>query len=181
MRQLIRVFAAVAVLSMISTNSWAEDIDLTGIKCPVSGKQAVAKGKVEYKGKAVYTCCTNCPKAFAANPAKFAVKANAQLVATKQAVQVGCPISGKTIDPKWTVDVAGITVAFCCKNCCAKVADAKGDEQASLAFAKFEKAYTTQTMCPIGKKAIDPAQFSEKDDKKIYFCCEKCKAKFDGK
>ena len=171
--------AAVAVLSMVASVTWADDVDLSGVKCPISGKQAVAKGKVDYKGKAVYTCCTKCPKAFAADPEKFAVKANAQLVATKQAVQVACPITGKPVDPKWKVEVAGVSVGFCCKNCCAKTAKSKGDEQLALAFAKFDKGYTTQTECPIAKKAINPKQFSEKDGKKVYFCCEKCKAKFD--
>lgn len=159
----------------------ADQVDLTGITCPISGKQAVAKGKVDYKGKSVYTCCTNCPKKFAANPEKFAVKANAQLVATKQAVQVGCPISGKLVDPKWTVEVAGCKIGFCCKKCVSKAAEAKGDEQLALVFANFDKGYTTQTTCPITKKPINPAQFSEKDGKKTYFCCEKCKAKFDAK
>jgi YHS domain-containing protein len=175
----IWMFAAVAVLSMVSSVGWADDVDLTGVKCPISGKQAVAKGKVDYKGKSVYTCCTKCPKAFAANPDKFATKANAQLVATKQAVQVACPMTGKPVDPKWSVNVEGTKVSFCCKKCCAAAAKAKGAEQLTLVFANFDKGFTTQTECPIAKKAIDPAQFSEKDGKKTYFCCEKCKAKFD--
>jgi len=175
----IVMLSLVVALSMLSNKVWAEDVDLTGIKCPISGKQAVAEGKVEYKGKTVYTCCTNCPKTFAKSPEKFAVKANAQLVATKQAVQVGCPISGKPVDPAQTVDVAGVAVGFCCKNCRAKVADAEGDAQLALVFESFDKGFTTQTECPISGKPINPAQFSEKDGAKTYFCCEKCKAKFD--
>ncbi|MCG8583650.1 MAG: hypothetical protein MI757_02965 [Pirellulales bacterium] len=180
MRRFIWALAATCTLSISASFVQAEEIDLTGVKCPVSGKQAIAKGKAEYKGKTVYTCCSNCPKAIKATPEKFAAKANAQLVATKQAVQVGCPISGKPIDPKWTVEVEGVKVAFCCKSCCAKVADAKGDEQLARAFAKFDTAFTTQTACPIAKKPINPTQFSEKDGKKTFFCCAKCKAKFDG-
>jgi YHS domain-containing protein len=42
--------------------------------CPVSGKPIAAKNKeavAEYEGQKVYFCCENCPKAFAADPAKF--------------------------------------------------------------------------------------------------------------
>jgi YHS domain-containing protein len=173
---------AIAIVASVLTSSLrAEEIDLTGIKCPITGKQAVAKGKVAYKGKSVYTCCTKCPKAFAADPDKFAIKANAQLVATKQAVQVGCPISGKKVDPKWQVEVAGTKIGFCCKVCCKKAAEAKDDAQLELVFANFDKGFTTQTTCPMTKKPIDPACFSEKDGKKTFFCCGKCKAAFDKK
>ena len=174
------MLAAIATVSMVSSVARADEVDLTGVKCPISGKPAVAKGKVDYKGKTVYTCCTNCPKTFAKNPEKFAVKANAQLVATKQAVQVGCPISGKPVDPKWTVAVGGTKIGFCCKNCCAKAAKAEGEDQLALVFTKFDKGFTTQTACPISKKKINPEHFSEKDGKKTYFCCGKCKAKFDS-
>jgi len=45
--------------------------------CPVSGKPIDAlnpKAAVEHEGKKVYFCCPNCPKAFAADPAKFTKK-----------------------------------------------------------------------------------------------------------
>ena len=45
--------------------------------CPVSGKPIAAKNAkavAEYEGKKVYFCCENCPKAFAADPAKFTEK-----------------------------------------------------------------------------------------------------------
>ena len=45
--------------------------------CPVSGKPIAAldpKASVEHEGKKVYFCCPNCPKAFAADPAKFTEK-----------------------------------------------------------------------------------------------------------
>jgi YHS domain-containing protein len=47
-------------------------------KCPVTGAQvtvadALAKGRfADYKGKRYLFCCDNCPKSFAADPAKFA-------------------------------------------------------------------------------------------------------------
>ena len=167
--------------SLLTSTTWAADVDLTGIKCPITGKQAVAKGKVDYKGKVVYTCCTKCPKTFAKNPDKFAVKANAQLVATKQAVQVSCPISGKAVNPEVQVEVAGTKIGLCCKHCLQKVVSAEGDRQLALVFANFDKDFTTQTTCPISKKAINPEFFSEADGKKTYFCCGKCKPVFEKK
>ena len=178
---LATVLAVSTLTGIVRADGGAEAVDLTGIKCPISGKQAVAKGKVDYQGAAIYTCCSKCPKAFAATPEKFAVKANAQLVETKQAVQVACPISGKKLDPKWQIEVAGTKIGFCCKVCCKKAAEAKGEEQLTLVFAKFDKAYTTQTACPVAKKPINPAHFVEADGKKLYFCCGKCKAKHEKK
>lgn len=43
-------------------------------KCIVSGHEFVVKEDsphAEYKGKTYYFCCSNCPKAFQANPEKF--------------------------------------------------------------------------------------------------------------
>jgi YHS domain-containing protein len=47
-------------------------------KCPVSGHEFVVKADsphAEYNGKTYYFCCTDCPKAFEANPEKFVTKA----------------------------------------------------------------------------------------------------------
>jgi YHS domain-containing protein len=47
-------------------------------KCPVSGHEFVVKEDsphAEYNGKTYYFCCPDCPKAFEANPEKFASKA----------------------------------------------------------------------------------------------------------
>jgi YHS domain-containing protein len=43
-------------------------------KCPVSGKPIDAQYTANYKDEKVYFCCPNCPKAFEANPEKFAAK-----------------------------------------------------------------------------------------------------------
>jgi YHS domain-containing protein len=42
--------------------------------CPVSGRPISAEHAVAYKDSKVYFCCPNCPKAFEADPAKFAAK-----------------------------------------------------------------------------------------------------------
>jgi hypothetical protein len=111
--------------------------------CPVSGKAAIKESSVDYKDGKVYFCCEGCPDAFKADTAKFAAKANMQLVQTKQAAQEKCPISGQKLNPEKSVEVSGVKVTFCCENCQGAVAKLKGDEQINKVFsdAAFKKAY----------------------------------------
>ena len=71
---------------------------------------------------------------------KFATKANAQLVSTKQYKQKGCPISGGKLNADTAIKVAGVKVAFCCNNCKGKVAGEK-DEAKQLELVFAEKAF----------------------------------------
>jgi YHS domain-containing protein len=111
--------------------------------CPVSGKAVDESAFVEYNGGKVFFCCPNCPGAFKKDTAKFAAKANQQLVGTKQAVAVKCPIAGRPLNPATAIDVQGVKVAFCCNNCKGKVANAEGAEQLTLVFgdAAFKKGF----------------------------------------
>lgn len=135
--------ALCSVMLLAATLVAAEKIDLKNIKCVVNAKGAAKEGTgVAYKGGEVFFCCQNCPKAFAADTAKFATRANHQLVATKQAKQSACPLSGGKLNPDKTVTVAGATVAFCCENCQGAVAKLEGDAQLEKVFsdAAFAKA-----------------------------------------
>jgi YHS domain-containing protein len=107
--------------------------------CPVSGKPATKEHAVAYKGAEVYFCCPNCPKAFQANSAKFATKANHQLVVTGQAKEVKCPIAGRKLNPATAIEVGGVKVAFCCNNCKGKAEKATAAEQLELIFS--DKAF----------------------------------------
>src|SRR5262245_43376064 len=99
-------FSAAALLA--SARVYAPELKLEGIKCPVSGKAAKAASSVDYKGGKVYLCCDGCPDAFKKDTAKFATKANMQLVATGQAKQVKCPVAGKDINPATGIEVSGV-------------------------------------------------------------------------
>lgn len=137
-----RLLAAVCMLTLaVAAVRAAEEASLG--KCPVSGKPAVKEHAVDYKGAKAYFCCPNCPKAFSADTAKFASKANAQLVLTKQATQEKCPLSGGKLNPDTGVKVGDVTVTFCCNNCKGKVEKAEGDAQRDLVFsdAAFEKGF----------------------------------------
>lgn len=138
-----RILAMMGVLALVvSVAVYAEEgkKDLSKIKCPVSGKAVVADKTKEYKGGVVYFCCDNCPKSF--NEEKHGTKANAQLVATGQAKQEKCPLSGGKLNPDTKITVGGADITFCCNMCKGKVEAAKGDEQLALVFSNkaFEKA-----------------------------------------
>jgi len=134
------VMASVAAMAMLVATLYAAD-KLEGIKCPLSGKPVKEDKTVDYKGGKVYFCCENCPKAFDA--AKHSVKANQQLVATKQYVQKACPLSGQKLNPDKTAKVGDVTVTFCCEKCQGAVNKAEGDAKAEMVFSDkaFEKGF----------------------------------------
>ncbi len=127
----------VVTLGFALTTAYAADVKLDGVKCIVNGKAAAKADKsADYKGGKVYFCCDNCPKAFAADEKKFSTKANAQLVATGQAKQGKCPISGKDVDKSKELTVGGAKVQFCCDNCKGAVEKATGDDQLAKVFSE---------------------------------------------
>jgi hypothetical protein len=111
-------------------------VKLDGIKCPVSGKDVKEDKAVDYAGGKVYLCCGGCPDAFAKDTKKFATKANHQLVATGQAKQAKCPLSGGDLKDGTEVTIHGAKVKFCCNNCKGKAEKATGDEQVNLVFGE---------------------------------------------
>lgn len=142
-RMLVAALAMVGLIAAASINAEDKADPLAGLKCPISGKAINPEAKVAYRDGSVYLCCNNCPKAFKDNTAKFAAKANHQLVASGQYVEKACPFSGGKLNAETAVDVAGVKVAFCCDKCQAKVQKAEGDAQIDLVFsdAAFEKGF----------------------------------------
>ncbi len=142
MRARLLVGLAVAAVAVFATAYAADEIKIEGIKCVVAAtKDAKADNSVDYKGGKVFFCCMNCPKAFKADTAKFAAKANHQLVATKQAKQVACPFTGEAVDAATKIKVEGAEVAFCCDMCKGKAEASK--DQINLIFADkaFDKGF----------------------------------------
>ena len=138
-RSLLVSCLSVAVLAL--TVYAADEVKLEGVKCIMNPKAAAkAETGVDYKGGKVYFCCMNCPKKFDAT--KNAVAANNQLVATKQAKQEKCPLTGRALAADQKVTINGAEVAFCCGNCKGKVEKATGEDQQKLVFSNeaFEKA-----------------------------------------
>jgi YHS domain-containing protein len=135
--------AAVAVLVGAFVVAEEAKKDEFVAKCVVAGVAVKADKNADYKGVKVNFCCDNCKAKFAAEPAKYQVAANIQIVGTKQFKQEKCPLSGGKLNPDTAIDVAGVKVAFCCENCQGKVAAAKGDAQKELVFKDepFTKAF----------------------------------------
>lgn len=132
---------------MFAVTSIAEETaeKVTKVSCPVAGKEIkISDAKtVSYKDASVYVCCNNCKAKMEKDSAKFAAKANHQLVVTKQAKQVNCPFAGKKTNPEKTASIKGVEVAFCCGNCQGKAKKASGDDQIALVFsdAAFKKGF----------------------------------------
>lgn len=139
-----RLLLAVSVVVALAATAWAADPKLEGVKCIMNAKApAKAEKSVDYKGGKVFFCCDNCPKGFAADPAKHATKANLQLALTGQTKQEKCPISGQPVDAAKTAKVGGVSVAFCCGNCQGKVEKATPEEALELVFSDkaFDKGF----------------------------------------
>lgn len=167
--------AAIVGLLTLGVSGKEKDFNAT---CPVAGKPAIEKCTSKYaKDKNVYFCCGNCKKKFDKDSKPFAAKANFQLAQTGQVTQVACPFTGKDCNPDATVDVDGVSVAFCCNGCKGKAN--KADDKVALVFAKIGKGYTTQTKCPVSGKPIDVTKSTEHEGRKVYFCCDGCPKAFD--
>ena len=138
-----RIGVMLGLIAAVAATAFAADaIKLDGVKCVVAAsKPAKEANSVDYKGGKVFFCCQNCPKAFSKDTAKYAARANAQLVATGQAKQTACPLSGQPVDEATAVKVDGVSVAFCCEKCQGKVEAAS--DKASLVFndKAFDKAF----------------------------------------
>ena len=122
----------------------ASDRELpVGIQCPVCDQAASAEHAADWKGGQVYLACPKCAARFRGAPKEYAVKANSQLVATGQAKQVACPITGRELNSDRQVNVGGVDISFCCVGCQGRVARAKGDVQRYLVFSEnaFAKGF----------------------------------------
>jgi YHS domain-containing protein len=151
--------------------------------CPVSGQPAIEDSVVDLKnGAKVYFCCKNCPKAYAANPEKFALKVGRQLLETGQVVQVACPITGQPVNEETLVEVGKAKAGFCCKNCLGKYNKADDDGKLEILFAKLGEgeAFTRQTKCPVSGKPIGAEFALEHEGKQVYFCCPNCPKAFEA-
>jgi YHS domain-containing protein len=124
---------------IVSAEDVAKEVELT---CPVAGK-AAGSVTAEYRGGEIALCCNKCKAAFEKDPAKFAVKANHQLLVSGQAEQVKCPFTGGKLNPATAIKADGTEVAFCCNKCKGKASNAEGDALLTLLFsdAAFDKGF----------------------------------------
>ncbi|MCA9037690.1 MAG: hypothetical protein KDA91_21300 [Planctomycetaceae bacterium] len=126
-------------------------------KCPVSGADADKEQFTAYKNKKTYFCCEKCKAAFEADNTKYAVKANHQLVQTRQFRQTKCPFSGGDMNKEQAVKMKGVNVQFCCEKCKGKAEAATGDDQLAMVFSDdaFKKGFEARQGKGKGKKKTE--------------------------
>lgn len=173
--------AASPAAEVVETAKPAEAAAVTGsetvVECPVMAGEPVNFALVSRTDDGpVFFCCEACKKRFDKDPAGYAdlVALQREQLAKLDKVQVVCPVSNEPVDPAVTMDHDGQKVAFCCGGCL----EAFRKEPAKYAVA-LANAFTYQTKCPVSGGAISPAAFvALEDDARVYFCCDKCAAKF---
>lgn len=145
--------------------------------CPVMDEPVDFSVSVATDDGPVFFCCAACIKKYSAQPDKYSAKVADQrkLLADRPKVQVSCPISGKPVDQKVSVDHKGQKLYFCCDKC-----PAEFQKDPAKYASKLANGYTYQTLCPVMKEEIDPAFFADlSTGQRIYFCCKKCAPKFN--
>lgn len=116
------------------------------LKCPISGKPAKTEISAEHRGGEVYFCCPGCPPKFKENAEKFSTKANHQLIASGQAEQIACPLTGRDVNPSTATKVEGVMIAFCCNGCKGKTEKADEEKRREMLFGDkaFEKGFKVE-------------------------------------
>jgi len=138
--------ASLTLATLLTLVIYAGGIKLKGIKCVMNPDEQVQHlSFVEYKGGRVFFCCDHCSQPFVEQVAKdeiLAATANAQLVATNQAKQKHCPLSGGAYNGGTEIKVAGAEIGFCCTNCQSQAKSLSGKKQLLALFgdAAFKKA-----------------------------------------
>ena len=122
--------------------------------CPVSGSDAKKENASKYRDGEAYFCCEKCKAAFEAEPAKYADKANFQLVQTRQFRQTKCPVSGGKVNKEQSIKVDGVKVTFCCDKCKGSLESASKEEQLTKVFgeAVFTKSFAAKKADGEGKE-----------------------------
>jgi YHS domain-containing protein len=94
--------------------------------------------------------------------------------------QTVCPVMGKPIDSASYTDIQGQRVYFCCGGCEKKL-KADPDKYFKQAAAEGVLFQNVQKTCPVsGETLEDRTVYSNFEGRRIYFCCQKCRDKFDN-
>lgn len=93
-----------------------------------------------------------------------------------------CPVTGEPVDFFVSTMTADGPVYFCCPACIKTLEKDPGKYAKNVAAqrAALMKMPRVQVTCAIDDQPIDKSVFIEQGGKKIYFCCNKCKAKYEA-
>jgi YHS domain-containing protein len=137
------MISSLLAMAFFASGALAADVPADpAIKCPVSGQPAKRSIATDYAGAKVCFCCPACVEPFQKDKARYAARANRQLVATGEAEQVGCPVTGRTPRAELSLSVDDTIVHFCCSACKAKIAQAEPADRFDLVFGRgFDKTF----------------------------------------
>jgi YHS domain-containing protein len=93
-----------------------------------------------------------------------------------------CPVMNEPIDVSFSIATDDGPVFFCCPDCIKKYKEApeKFAEKVAAQRKAMADLPKVQVTCPLTGKPIDAKMFTEKDGKKVYFCCPACKPKYEA-
>jgi len=93
-----------------------------------------------------------------------------------------CPVMGNPVNFAVSTMLDDGPVYFCCPMCIDKVKEnpAKYKKQISAQREALAKMEHVQVTCPLSGDPVDTSVFTESKGEKVYFCCAKCKAKFEA-
>ena len=97
-------------------------------------------------------------------------------------LQTNCPVEGGKINKELFTDYAGWRVYFCCPDC---IDSFRKDPEGYLGKMKAEgilpaRAPKPQTLCPVLGGEVNRDTYGDYKGKRVYFCCEQCKIKFEA-
>jgi Cu+-exporting ATPase len=94
--------------------------------------------------------------------------------------QTACPVCGGDIDIAKSphVDFQGQRIYFCCEHCSAKF-DADPEKYLEQTGKDGIVFQSIQKVCPLTGEDIDKTAYADYKGRRVYFCCDKCKAKFE--
>jgi len=116
--------------------------------CPVSGDKVKKEFHTLYKGAKLFFSSADTLQTYQSQPGHYYEKANLQLLATKQAKQTACPLTGRPLNPKATTNIGGQAVQFCCANCARMTGQAALGEQLKFVFGAktFDRQFRIEPM-----------------------------------
>lgn len=105
-------------------------------------------------------------------------KANTKSASRELKNQTVCPVMGNPIDSAVYTDIQGQRVYHCCPGCGSKL-KADPDKYFKKAAADGILYENIQKQCPVsGEDLEEKTVFTDYEGRRIYFCCDKCRATF---
>lgn len=91
-----------------------------------------------------------------------------------------CPVMGETVDFSVKTMTKDGPVYFCCKKCIKKFEDKPAKYAKELAAQRkvLAKLPRVQVTCPVSGETVDTKIFAKDGDRKVFFCCKDCIAKY---